>query len=142
VGEIEEIPAPGIRALSPAVSPDGRWVAFRGGFGNDVSLWLVPFDGSAPPRRIASGRNLILLRWPSDPGWLYASVSDGGTPPILEQISIPDGAERPLGVPVRFGATGTIACFDVARDAPWMVYGREETPEGDIWVLESEPGAF
>jgi len=48
------------RVGSPAISPDGRWVVFSVTEpsytdGEQVSdLWLVPFDGSAEPRRLTN----------------------------------------------------------------------------------------
>jgi dipeptidyl aminopeptidase/acylaminoacyl peptidase len=50
------------RVGAPAPSPDGRWVVFpvaEVGYDSaqDVSdLWIVPADGSAPPRRLTSNR--------------------------------------------------------------------------------------
>src|SRR5262245_20338350 len=48
------------RVGAPAVSPDGKWVVFPVSEvsydpAQDVSdLWIVPADGSAPPRRLTS----------------------------------------------------------------------------------------
>ena len=50
------------RVGAPAVSPDGRWVVFPVSEvsydpAQDVSdLWIVPSDGSAPPRRLTSNK--------------------------------------------------------------------------------------
>ena len=50
------------RVGSPAISPDGRWVAFSVTEpsyteGEQVSdLWLVPLDGSAEPRRLTNSK--------------------------------------------------------------------------------------
>src|SRR5262249_58223352 len=40
----------------PQWSPDGRWILFEETVESDltVSLWVVPADGSAPARRIAT----------------------------------------------------------------------------------------
>ncbi|HYL71374.1 MAG TPA: S9 family peptidase, partial [Candidatus Dormibacteraeota bacterium] len=46
------------RVGAPQVSPDGKWVAFsvlEPAYDQDKEvsdLWLVPADGSAPPRRL------------------------------------------------------------------------------------------
>ena len=48
-------------ATDPRLSPDGRWVAFtvqqpsqkRDGYRH--AIWLVPSDGSAPPRQVTIG---------------------------------------------------------------------------------------
>jgi Tol biopolymer transport system component len=42
----------GRNPLNPAVSPDGRWLAFTAG---GRSIYVMPFDGSGPPRRLTNG---------------------------------------------------------------------------------------
>ena len=50
------------RVGTPAASPDGKWVAFSVSEPSydekkEVSdLWIVPADGSAPPRRLTSSK--------------------------------------------------------------------------------------
>ncbi|PRQ07646.1 S9 family peptidase [Enhygromyxa salina] len=48
VGKSEADPRP---ALNPSLSPDGEQIAFVRG----NELWVVPADGSAPPRQVTSG---------------------------------------------------------------------------------------
>jgi serine/threonine-protein kinase len=72
-------------AFSPAISPDGAWVAFSDG----VGLAKVPIDGSAPPFPLTRVQNARDLAWGSDGvirfaqaagrGPLYA-MPDGGGP--------------------------------------------------------------
>ncbi|HET7746347.1 MAG TPA: S9 family peptidase, partial [Vicinamibacteria bacterium] len=50
------------RVGAPAVSPDGRWAVFLltepayDEKKETADLWIVPVDGSAPPRRLTSSR--------------------------------------------------------------------------------------
>jgi dipeptidyl aminopeptidase/acylaminoacyl peptidase len=75
------------RLSDPQVSPDGRWVAYAA---TDVDLaagtrnsdlWLVPLDGSAPPRRLAAhARSDTRPRWSRDGKRLaFVSARDGSS---------------------------------------------------------------
>lgn len=58
------------RVGAPAPSPDGRWVVFpvtEPAYDDKeqvADLWIVPADGSAPPRRLTGGKSAE-----SDPAW-------------------------------------------------------------------------
>jgi dipeptidyl aminopeptidase/acylaminoacyl peptidase len=75
------------RLSDPQVSPDGRWVAYAA---TDVDLaagtrnsdlWLLPLDGSAPPRRLAAHpRGDSRPRWSRDGKRLaFISSRDGSS---------------------------------------------------------------
>ena len=49
----------------PAVSPDGRWIAYRSTRGGTSDLWMRPFEPSFEARRVTR-----LLGPASDPEWL------------------------------------------------------------------------
>lgn len=105
-------------------------------------MWMIPFDGSARPRRLGTESDFYLSRWPRGADRIYASKRSDEELPILTQVSVVDGEVRPVEPPVRFGPAGTVGMFDVAFDAPWLVYERQEALDGDIWLLEAKPGAF
>ncbi len=73
---------------SPAISPDGRWVAYVVGEPPDTSrsekkgqtdIWVVDFDGKRGPRRYASGPSRESEpRWSPDGQWI-AFLSDRGS---------------------------------------------------------------
>ena len=75
---------------SPAISPDGRWVAYLRGYilesenRRRSELWLVSFDGSAAPRRISdSTANAGEPRWSPVPSRFvrYPGMYHGGWSP-------------------------------------------------------------
>jgi dienelactone hydrolase/Tol biopolymer transport system component len=48
---------------SPRVSGDGRWLAWSwSGFTDTANVWIVPTDGSAPPRRLTDGADHFYVR--------------------------------------------------------------------------------
>jgi Tol biopolymer transport system component len=46
----------------PAISPDGKWIAFVSDVGGRWRIWVVPLDGGEPPLPIAEIRG-TLLNW-------------------------------------------------------------------------------
>ena len=74
----------------PQISPDGGRVAFvrvtvnKKKDGYDTALWIVPADGSAPPRPFTSGPRDIAPRWSPDGrrlAFLRAAEKDGKPQP-------------------------------------------------------------
>jgi dipeptidyl aminopeptidase/acylaminoacyl peptidase len=91
------------RVSSPALSPDGRWVVFsvtrysvEENKGNG-DLWLVPADGSAPPRRLTWNEGADgSAAWSPD-GQRIAFVSKRGDgPPQLHVLPVGGGEARPV----------------------------------------------
>ena len=77
--------------FAPAVSPDGRWIAFVSSRDSVAELYRVRPDGSVPERLTQTRRDEMVPTWASDAGLLaFASDRDGSDRIYL---SYPDGRE-------------------------------------------------
>ncbi|MGE0043884.1 MAG: prolyl oligopeptidase family serine peptidase [Vicinamibacterales bacterium] len=137
----------------PQIAPDGSRVAFvkvvanRAGDGYETSLWIVPGDGSAPPRPLTAGTRDQQPRWSPDGrrlAFVRATVSDGKPQPgqvfVLDLdggearavTNLPRGASQPAWSPD--GAR--IAFSSTTRPDDFPGQGRAE-PASDVRVITS-----
>jgi dipeptidyl aminopeptidase/acylaminoacyl peptidase len=99
------------RVGDPALSPDGRWVAFTvtrysvDENSSDSDVWVVPADGSAPPRRLTWTKGPDGSPTWSPDGKRIAFISKrGDAPPQLYLLPFAEGGEAqpatklPIGV--------------------------------------------
>src|SRR6185369_11532259 len=99
------------RVGDPALSPDGRWVAFTvtrysvDDNAGDSDLWVVPADGSAPPRRLTWNKGADNSPLWSPDGKRIAFLSKRGDAPVqLYLLPFGEGGEAqpvtklPVGV--------------------------------------------
>jgi dipeptidyl aminopeptidase/acylaminoacyl peptidase len=94
---------------APTLTPDGRLVAVAVGRidleANEyrAELWLMPTDGSAPPRRFTSGRRDVRPRFSPDGRWLAFLRAGDDDKPQLHVMATDGGeprrvCEHPLGL--------------------------------------------
>jgi dipeptidyl aminopeptidase/acylaminoacyl peptidase len=150
-GDLRKIEAPvGVKS-HPSFSPDGNWIAYYGVDGEDLwyknmSLWVVPADGSAPPQNLTEKYDLHTSSWTINdlgqpeqvpPIWsrdgktiYFPAVCHGSS--VLYSISI-DGVEfQPV-----IGEGGVAGSFSFDRDQHFLAfsYGRMDDP-GQIYLQD------
>ncbi len=150
-GEMERIPTPYGPKHSPAVSPDGRFIAYYGRIGEgewwrNQSLWVVPWEGGEA-RNLTQDHDLHAAvdiindvigawatprpLWSPDGGWLYFPVALHGKVQ-LRRIR-PDGSEMETLIDEK----GAVGFFDLDREGRRLAYffGTLTDP-GQVYVLD------
>jgi dipeptidyl aminopeptidase/acylaminoacyl peptidase len=93
---------------APTLTPDGRLVAVAVGRIDleadeyRADLWVLPTDGSGPPRRFTSGKRDLRPRFSPDGRWLAFLRAGEGEKPQLHIMAVDGGeprrvCEHPLG---------------------------------------------
>ncbi|GMU42868.1 MAG: PD40 domain-containing protein [Xanthomonadales bacterium] len=99
--------------LFPKFSPDGRWIAFSAQYSGTRQVWVMPADGSAPPRQLTwysdigpmpprGGYDYRVLDWTPDGQHILVRMNRVATDeragrPYL--VPFEGGMETPLPVP-------------------------------------------
>ena len=125
---------------APELSPDGRWVAFTVGTrieetnGMLSEVWVVPFDASAPAKRVSPERaNTVAPSWTSDGQLRF--ITGGRTltldPSNPERV---DSSASPGGRAGRGGA----ALPQTSPDGKWVASVRDTPPPVRARVYASD----
>ncbi|MGQ0628031.1 MAG: S41 family peptidase, partial [Phycisphaerales bacterium] len=89
----------------PAISPDGKTVAFTAQYEGPTEVYTMPLAGGAPTRRTYDGTRPMIASWTPDGRLLYASDARSGLPSAqLFALNI-DTGERTL-IPLAQAADG------------------------------------
>ncbi|MFW5816302.1 MAG: S41 family peptidase [Wenzhouxiangella sp.] len=59
--------------LEPAISPDGRWLAFNGSYGGGRAVYVMPVGGGEPKRLTFESGQVSVQGWTPDGEVLYAT---------------------------------------------------------------------
>src|SRR4051812_23915015 len=141
-------------ASHPALSPDGRWLAFSGREEGPPEVYLMPADGGQPRRLTYAGVECLVVGWMPDGRVVYSSIAnqpfnglrrlfavfpDGGQPEMLpvgpaSYISFETSAEG------QGRAAGRVLSRPSVEAAHWKRY-RGGTA-GDLWVDAAGTGEW
>jgi dipeptidyl aminopeptidase/acylaminoacyl peptidase len=157
-GDLRTIETPTGAKSNPTFSPDGRWLAYFGQEGHgqwwkNVSLWVVPADGSAAARNLTEQFDLHVANvtgndlpgslatnpptWSKDGGTLFFQVSRHGST-ILQSIAL-DGNEQTLRAVIKdVGVVGPFS-FDSAQ-AQFAYLHANMADLGQVWVRDAATG--
>jgi dipeptidyl aminopeptidase/acylaminoacyl peptidase len=117
--------------LAPAVSRDGRWVAWTW-LGRDpvACVYTAPTDGSGPPRRLTHGpHDAAVESWSADSRHLILALTDGGDEKVRLHIVAVEG-----GAPPRLLTDPAPAYYIIGGDlhpsGRWLVYSANRDDGG------------
>lgn len=150
-GDIRKIETPTGGKSMPDFSPDGKWIAYYGMEGEGLwyknnGLWVVPFDGSEPPRNLTEKYDLHVSpstindigapemmppTWSDDSHTLYFPVVHHGSA-LLKSISL-DG-ENLYTMIDEGGVVGSFS-FDKEQKYIAYFYGQMDDP-GQVYLLD------
>ena len=116
-GKTRQLPTPVGEKLLPSFSPDGRWIAYYGTQGEienyrNQGLWIVPADGSAPPRNLTGPYDVQVSPW---------TIADMGTPETMPPAWSSDG--QTLYFPIVYHGSSLLKSISVTGEAFQTVIG-------------------
>ena len=128
---------------APIASPDGRWVAFS----TLGSIYVQPFDGTSPPRRLGpgfqpswspDGTQLAFVTWSEgDGGVIWRMPADGSAAPVRVS-DIPAFYTYPVFTPDG-GTILAVRSSAAARQRSSFEFGK--TRQGELIALPAAGGA-
>ena len=128
--------------MSPAWSPDGRYIAFYRGRGEGLGFYLIPALGSGAERKLAdasviggpSGAVPEAIDWASDGKTLVIvdKVSEDGLPSIF-LLAVDTGERRRLTEPPPGSGDSTVS---FSPDGSQVAFVRRyDVAEGDVYTV-------
>jgi dipeptidyl aminopeptidase/acylaminoacyl peptidase len=133
---------------APAVSPDGKWVAYYSTRSKSQDIWLVPSDGSAAPRQLTQAANAeddprFSPAWSPDSKQIaYISNKSDYWSDDVWLIDVASGKARQLSKSLMAASSPawspdgkSIALLGNAKKGYWY----EDLQ--DIWILDPASGA-
>jgi Tol biopolymer transport system component len=133
---------------APSISPDGRWIAFYSSRSGHQDIWLVPSDGSAPPKALtqaamAEDDARFSPAWSPDSRQIaYISNKSDYWHDDVWVVDTPSGKSRQLSKSLMAASTPawapdgrSMALLGTAKKGYWY----EDLQ--DIWILDAASGA-
>ena len=139
-----------------SVSPDGKWIAFTGrsrrsDWWQHDNLWVVPFDGSAPPTDLTGhfdisvsnstmndlgGADMMAPTWAKNSGSIYFQVSEHGNTQLMS-IPVEGGEMTPV-----IDDEGVVGAYSFDDSGTRLAYFHASTYEiGQVWTRRLDTGS-
>lgn len=137
-GEIRNLSnTPGIREMTPAWSPDGRWIAYLSDRTGEYEFWVRPSDGSGEERQVTRGGD----SWRFPPVWSPDSkkIAFSDKERRLRYFEVDNGRI----VDVDRGYIVDITDYRWSPDSRWLTYtklGESQLTSIWVWSLEQKKG--
>ncbi len=98
---------PGLES-SPAISPDGKWLAFSGQYEGPTEAYVMPLEGGLPTRLTYFGRNALVVGW-TPSGKIIITTYQYSTLPSRRLATIDPETVELSQIPLAQAAEG---CYD------------------------------
>ncbi|HBY63506.1 MAG TPA: hypothetical protein DEH78_27085, partial [Solibacterales bacterium] len=135
-GEPEAISPSATLESSPAISPDGQWVAFRSARSGSSEIWVSRLDGSAPRRlTYVAGPVTGSPRWSPDGRVIVYDTRVDGNADIWT-VGFGGGHSRR----VTADATNEVVPW-WSRDGAWIYFASDRSGRWEIWKTRTEGGS-
>jgi len=133
---------------APKLSPDGKWLAFRGAYDGPAEVYLMPLSGGVPKRLTFTG-NAVPVTWtPDGKRIVFRSGFESTYRPIPRLYSVTPEGELPEPLPPERGVLGSFS-----SDGTKLAYNRRGDEEyywkrykggqhQDIWLYDFPKNAY
>jgi serine/threonine-protein kinase len=117
----------------PALSSDGRWLAYVSDLSGRSEVYVQPYPGPGPRIQVSNGGGTAPA-WTADGGELfYATQADGGGLSMMAVKVTPTGSMLSAGVPQElfkglYGQTTPVRGWDVSADGRRFLFVRAVDP--------------
>ncbi|HUQ31152.1 MAG TPA: PDZ domain-containing protein [Pyrinomonadaceae bacterium] len=129
-GEVRNLTlSQGVREISPAWSPDGRWVAYLSDRSGEYEIYVRPSDGTGEERRVTTDGDIwrFPLVWSPDSRML----AYGDKKQRLRYVNVETGRT----VDVDHSSNNDITNYTWAPDSRWLAYTKlGDNQFSEIWV--------
>ncbi len=143
-GEARRLSSPPGNESFPRFSPDGRRIAFMGGYEGGTDLYVLSLEGGLPGRLTHHPDTEILCDWlPGGEGLLFFSSMTSGQQRAPKLFSVPTEGGQPIELPLPFGSFGAIdpmghwlayTPFAHSEFATWRRYQGGNAQ--DVWLFD------
>ena len=135
-GEVLELAAtPGVRAMNPVWSPDGRWIAYLSDRSGEYEIWVRDAGGAGAERRVTTAGDI----WRFPPVWSPDSrkLAFGDRKQHLRWVEIASGKLAD----VDHSSRGDITTYAWSPDSRFIAYTKLAPSQlSTIWVYGLDDG--